>query len=100
MAVEYGPYGIRANCVVPSTIRSPIIEPYLQDENAKKFLESSFPLRRIGEPEDISAVGNIFVFRRSRVDHRDLYTCRRRSICGTMRRKIKSTGSIIICMRS
>ena len=56
MAVEYGPYGIRANCIVPSTIRSPIIEPYLQDENAKKFLESSFPLRRIGEPDDISAV--------------------------------------------
>lgn len=54
VAVEYGPYGIRCNCVVPSTIRSPIIEPYLQDENARKLLETSFPLRRIGAPEDIS----------------------------------------------
>jgi 3-oxoacyl-[acyl-carrier protein] reductase len=27
----------------------------LQDENAKKLLESSFPLRRIGEPDDISS---------------------------------------------
>jgi NAD(P)-dependent dehydrogenase (short-subunit alcohol dehydrogenase family) len=31
-----------------------MIEPYLQDKQAKKTLESSFPLRRIGDPEDIS----------------------------------------------
>lgn len=54
IAVEYGQYAIRCNCIAPSTIRSPIIEPYLQDENAKKILESSFPLRTIGDPEDIS----------------------------------------------
>ena len=54
IAVEYGEYGIRCNCVAPSTIRSPMIEPYLQDKQAKKTLESSFPLRSIGDPEDIS----------------------------------------------
>jgi NAD(P)-dependent dehydrogenase (short-subunit alcohol dehydrogenase family) len=54
IAVEYGQYKIRCNCVAPSTIRSSIIEPYLQDEQAKKVLESTFPLRVIGEPEDIS----------------------------------------------
>jgi NAD(P)-dependent dehydrogenase (short-subunit alcohol dehydrogenase family) len=54
IAVEYGQYGVRSNCLCPSTIRSSIIEPYLQDENAKKILESTFPLRRIGEPEDIA----------------------------------------------
>jgi 3-oxoacyl-[acyl-carrier protein] reductase len=54
IAVEYGQYKIRCNCVCPSTIRSSIIEPYLQDENAKKILESTFPLRRIGEPDDIA----------------------------------------------
>jgi 3-oxoacyl-[acyl-carrier protein] reductase len=54
IAVEYGEYGIRCNCVAPSTIRSPMIEPYLQDKQAKKTLESTFPLRRIGDPEDIS----------------------------------------------
>jgi 3-oxoacyl-[acyl-carrier protein] reductase len=54
IAVEYGQYGIRSNCLCPSTIRSSIIEPYLQDENAKKILESTFPLRRIGEPDDIA----------------------------------------------
>ncbi|HEX9320039.1 MAG TPA: SDR family oxidoreductase [Nitrososphaeraceae archaeon] len=54
IAVEYGPYNIRCNCIVPSTIRSPMIEPFLQDEKARSVLESSFPLRRIGDPEDIS----------------------------------------------
>jgi len=54
IAVEYGQYKIRCNCIAPSTIRSSIIEPYLQDEEAKKVLESTFPMHVIGEPEDIS----------------------------------------------
>ena len=54
IAVEYGEYGIRCNCVAPSTILSPMIQPYLQDKQAKKTLESTFPLRSIGDPEDIS----------------------------------------------
>jgi 3-oxoacyl-[acyl-carrier protein] reductase len=54
IAVEYGQHSIRCNCVCPSTIKSSIIEPYLQDENAKKMLESTFPLRRIGEAEDVA----------------------------------------------
>src|SRR5687768_5364745 len=54
IAVEYGLYGIRCNYIVPSTIRTPFLEPFMKDENAKKTLESSFPLRRIGEPYDIS----------------------------------------------
>ena len=55
IAVEYGQYGIRCNCIAPSTIKSPIIEPFLQDEKARSMLESSFPLRRIGDPSDIAA---------------------------------------------
>lgn len=54
IAVEYGQYNIRCNCIAPSTIRSPIMEPYLQDENAKRMLEGAFPLKRIGEPDDVA----------------------------------------------
>lgn len=54
VSVEYGQYGIRCNCIVPSAIRSPYLEPYLSDENAKKTLESSFPLGKIGDPIDVS----------------------------------------------
>ena len=58
IAVEYGHDGIRCNCVCPSTIKSSLIEPYLQDEGAKKMLESTFPLRRIGDPDDIAGAVN------------------------------------------
>ena len=58
IAVEYGHDGIRCNCVCPSTIKSSLIEPYLQDEGAKKVLESTFPLRRIGDPDDIAGAVN------------------------------------------
>ena len=54
IAVEYGQYGIRCNCIAPSTIRTQSIEPYLEDEEARTTLESSFPLRRIGNAEDIA----------------------------------------------
>ena len=54
IAVEYGQYNIRCNCIAPSTIRSPMMEPYLQDENAKRMLEGSFPLKRIGDAEDVA----------------------------------------------
>jgi len=54
VAVEYGEYGIRCNCIVPSSIRSPFLEPYMSDENARKTLVSSFPLGTIGDPSDIS----------------------------------------------
>ncbi len=54
IAVEYGQNGIRCNCIAPSTIRTQSIEPYLEDEEARMTLESSFPLRRIGDAEDIA----------------------------------------------
>ena len=55
LAVEYGHYGIRCNCVVPSSIRSPFLEPYMSDESARKTLESAFPLGRIGDASDVSS---------------------------------------------
>ena len=44
---------LAANCIAPSTIRSPLIEPYLQDENARRVLNHLFHYA-IGDPEDIS----------------------------------------------
>jgi len=53
LARELGPHGIRINCVAPSAImherlaRAP--EAVLRD------LAASFPLRRIGTPDDVAA---------------------------------------------
>ena len=55
IALEYARYNIRCNCVCPGTVRSKFLEPYLEDERARKVLNSAQPLGRIGEPEDVAS---------------------------------------------
>ncbi len=54
IALEYAQYNIRCNCVCPGTVRSKFLEPYLEDEQARKVLNATQPLGRIGEPEDVA----------------------------------------------
>ncbi len=54
IALEYARYNIRCNCVCPGTIRSPFLQPYLEDEKAGKMMHAAQPLGRIGEPEDVA----------------------------------------------
>ena len=55
MAVKYGPAGVRANCVCPGTIRTPIWQPRVeQDPTVLDRLRAWYPLGRIGEPEDVA----------------------------------------------
>lgn len=51
VAKEVGRYGIRINCVAPSTTRTPQSEQWFGEEQLAKMARS-YPLRRIGEPED------------------------------------------------
>ena len=55
IAIEYSQYKIRCNCVCPGTVRSPFLQPYLEDEKARKVLDAAQPLGRIGEPEDVAS---------------------------------------------
>src|SRR6266540_2222879 len=55
LAVRYGPDGIRANAIAPATIRTPAWEARLEaDPRIFDRLASWYPLRRIGEPEDVA----------------------------------------------
>lgn len=57
LALEYGRYGIRANCVVPGTVRTPIWdERKAKDPNVLKQLERWYPLGRIVEPNEVARV--------------------------------------------
>jgi Dehydrogenases with different specificities (related to short-chain alcohol dehydrogenases) len=59
MAVEYGPMGIRVNCIAPAAIRTPMVsESNLDDPDfdEKVFLEKGTPLRRWGKPEEIARI--------------------------------------------
>lgn len=59
MAVEYGPFNIRTNCIAPCSIMTPMVyESNLNDPNfdEQKLLQVDMPLRRWGTSEDIANV--------------------------------------------
>ena len=58
MAVEFGPYNIRTNCIAPAAIRTPMVaESNLNDPDFDEqfFLTQGTPLRRWGKPEEIAS---------------------------------------------
>ncbi|MDI9505870.1 MAG: SDR family oxidoreductase [Clostridiales bacterium] len=57
MAVEFGPFGIRTNCIAPAAIATPmVVESNLSDPDFDEdhFLNQGTPLRRWGTPEEIA----------------------------------------------
>src|SRR5699024_3008150 len=55
LATRYGPQGIRANCIAPGTIRTPIWQSRLdRDPDAFERIAKWYPLGRVGEAEDIA----------------------------------------------
>lgn len=57
IAMEYGRYGIRANIVLPGTVRTPIWdERSRKDQQVLKTLERWYPLGRIVEPAEVARV--------------------------------------------
>jgi NAD(P)-dependent dehydrogenase (short-subunit alcohol dehydrogenase family) len=56
LAVEYGPDGIRANCVMPAVVKTPLAHTDRPDfEERKDEMARAYPLKRLGEPEDVAA---------------------------------------------
>jgi NAD(P)-dependent dehydrogenase (short-subunit alcohol dehydrogenase family) len=54
LAVEYAPYGIRVNALVPGYVETALIGRYLQNPMIAKALLTQTPLRRFGTPQDIA----------------------------------------------
>lgn len=55
LAAELGPDGVRVNSVAPGYIKTPMTEPYLDDEQLVRKYEDMTALGRLGEPEEIAA---------------------------------------------
>jgi len=53
MAVDYGRYNIRVNCICPGAIDTPMIAPALEIPEVKERFKST-PLGRVGKPEEIA----------------------------------------------
>jgi NAD(P)-dependent dehydrogenase (short-subunit alcohol dehydrogenase family) len=56
MAVEYGPRGIRSNCVAPGVTMTDMVAHRFDDEVFKRTNVETTPYPRIANPEDIAAV--------------------------------------------
>ena len=60
LAVEYGPQNIRANCIAPAAIRTPMLENSNPADSGQfdeeRFLNLRTPLRRYGTAEEIARV--------------------------------------------
>lgn len=54
LAVEYGPYNVRVNCIAPGLIRTDFAKALWEDEGNLAKALSGTPLGRIGEPEDVA----------------------------------------------
>jgi len=55
MALEWGPAGVRVNCVAPGFIDAGISAPFYADPEIRKERGSRVPLGRLGLPDDIAA---------------------------------------------
>jgi NAD(P)-dependent dehydrogenase (short-subunit alcohol dehydrogenase family) len=58
-ALEYGPANIRANCICPGPIDTPILRAALDSvpiENVESLVTSIIPMGRIGRPEEVASV--------------------------------------------
>jgi dehydrogenase/reductase SDR family protein 4 len=63
LAVEWGPRGVRANCIAPGLVKTDFARALWEDPKLLANVEQSAPLRRIGQPDDI---GGVAVFLASR----------------------------------
>jgi len=56
LAVEWADDAIRVNAVAPWYIRTPLVEPVLNDAERLATILARTPMRRVGEPEEVASV--------------------------------------------
>ena len=54
LAAEYGPKGVRVNCIAPGLVRTDFAKALWENPETLKAVTRSTPLNRIGEPHEIA----------------------------------------------
>lgn len=54
LAVEWGPDNIRVNCIAPGLVKTDFARALYEDPKRRAAAEARYPLRRLGEPDDIA----------------------------------------------
>jgi NAD(P)-dependent dehydrogenase (short-subunit alcohol dehydrogenase family) len=52
-AHEFSPHGVRVNAIAPGLIQTDFSEYFWKNEQHRKHIESTQPIRRIGQPDEI-----------------------------------------------
>lgn len=63
LAVEWGPHNIRVNCIAPGVIKTQFSKALWADPGRAAALASAYPLRRLGEPDDVAGVAVLLASR-------------------------------------
>jgi NAD(P)-dependent dehydrogenase (short-subunit alcohol dehydrogenase family) len=56
LAVQYGPHGVRVNCICPGGVDTPMTGGVFASEEAKARARTRIPLGHYAQPEDIADV--------------------------------------------
>jgi NAD(P)-dependent dehydrogenase (short-subunit alcohol dehydrogenase family) len=56
LAVDWGPSGVRVNCICPGGVDTAMIAPVLEDEEVLDFMRESTPLGRLARPGETARV--------------------------------------------
>lgn len=56
VAIEYAAYGIRANCICPGAIDTPLLAPALSQPGFADRIKGAIPMGRLGRPEEMANV--------------------------------------------
>ncbi len=63
LAVEWGPQNIRVNCIAPGLVKTDFARALYEDDDRRRAAEARYPLRRLGEPDDIGGVAVLLASR-------------------------------------
>jgi NAD(P)-dependent dehydrogenase (short-subunit alcohol dehydrogenase family) len=63
LAVEWGPHNIRVNCIAPGVIRTHFSRALWADPARGEAVARSYPLRRLGDPEDVAGIAVLLAAR-------------------------------------
>lgn len=63
LAVEWGPKNVRVNCIAPGLVRTDFARALWENPETLARAESTTPLRRIGEPDDIAGAAVLLASR-------------------------------------
>jgi len=63
LAVEWGPHNIRVNCIAPGVIRTHFAKALWADPQRAAALARRYPLRRLGEPDDVAGIAVLLASR-------------------------------------